>query len=192
MGQGRCRTTCIEVAMAGPSRPTATARAPMTGAAWTVAAVVVGATLGATTPLLVLAGEGAPAAVGTLVALAYLAAAGLWLGHAVADRLPWWGRATAVVLGTGLVTAASGFFLAIGALVATVGAAAHALALWLHPEAHLRDLAVRLALTPAGVTIAVALTDISTDAGFTTTTVAFAAGMAFATASLGLRHRRRS
>lgn len=155
--------------------------------AWRLAAVAAGIVVGLTTPLVVLLGETAAPVVGNAAVIAYTVAAVVWARYTLTVSAPWWGRLPAAVLAVGLLIASSGFFLAIGAAIATAGAAGHGAVLLSRPDLGQRHLGSILALTAVGVVTAAMLGDLSTEGGFAATMVVFACGAASATASLGIR-----
>lgn len=159
---------------------------------WRLVAVVAGAIVGLTTPLLVLVGDTVDPVVGNAGIIAYTIAAVVWTRHTLTVSAPWWGRLSAAALAVGLLIASSGFFLAIGALIATLGAASHAAALLSRPELGQRQLGSILALTAVGVVVAAMIGDVTTEGGFAATMVVFASGVASATASLGIRPTART
>lgn len=155
--------------------------------AWRLAAVTAGIVVGLTTPLVVLLGETDEPAIGNAAVIAYTVAAVVWARHTLTVSAPWWGRFPAAVLSVGLLIASSGFFLAIGAAVATVGAAGHGAVLLSRPDLGQRHLGAILTLTAVGVVTAAMLGDLTTEGGFAAAMAVFACGAAAATASLGVR-----
>lgn len=146
-----------------------------------------GAVVGLTTPLLLLTGDTTDTIVSNTAIIGYTVAAVVWTRHALRVPVPRWQRLPGAVLAAGLLIASSGFFFAIGAAIATVGAAGHGAVLLSRADRRQRHLGSTLALTAVAVVIAALIGDVTSQGGFAATMVVFAGGIASATASLGIR-----
>ena len=119
--------------------------------------------------------------------MAFTLAAGLWGYHGFVARgtaMPPVGRVFTGVIAGGLLIAATSFFLAIGAAVATLGAMLYGVVLLSRPSRRLRGQGVMLVVTAVAIVAIVVAGDISTDRTFWLATVAFSLGMGASTALL--------
>ena len=152
-------------------------------------AVPVGFTLAVSVPMLVAQGDRAHPVVAAAAAIALLLTALLWVARATRGPAHLRSLATTAamtVMAGGLVIATTGFFLAIGAAIATAGAGWYGTLLAVRSSPRPRIPEGLLLATALAVTLAVIIGDISSEAGFWAVTLSFSVGMGMATAALAV------